>query len=131
MVTPNWIIYVIHLKEPMAGRNSHYIGKSKPKDLAARIDKHRAATHPTPGPLRNGAAVFLAEANDRHIEWWVTALYTDHSEGGALERKMKNRKGARAFCETCIRGQRTEADVRGYVASLHSDGEDHHGEPEY
>jgi hypothetical protein len=135
MAAPNWIIYVIHLSEPMGKYNRHYIGKSKPKDLAARIDKHRTATHPQPGPLKNGAAVFLAEANDRRIQWWVTAVYPDYSMGGSLERKMKSRKNTRVFCPTCKHATRIEADVRGYIASLQpNDGDEYtHGydESEY
>jgi predicted GIY-YIG superfamily endonuclease len=86
--------YLIHFLHPLGnpnsprGRASHYIGFSE-YDLAARLERHRAG---------NGSKI-MAAVTKQQIPWVLTRTW----EGGSrdLERKLKARKQASAFCPIC------------------------------
>ena len=87
-------VYLIHLLRPLGNPNnrrgmaSHYIGFAE-HDLAARLERHHAG---------NGSRIMAAVAQ-AGIPWVLARTWEEGSR--ELERKLKSRKQASAFCPIC------------------------------
>jgi len=98
-------VYLIHLLRPLGNPNnrrgmaSHYIGFAE-HDLAARLERHRVG---------NGSRLMHAVAA-AGIPWVLARTWEEGSR--ELERKLKSRKQASAFCPICRGEQEPPAGGR-------------------
>jgi len=87
------VVYLIHFGRKLGNQDNprgmagHYIGSAC--DLAARLERHRAG---------NGSRLMHAVAQ-AGIPWVLARTWEEGSR--ELERKLKSRKQASAFCPIC------------------------------
>lgn len=82
------MVYLLHFSAPISPRHScqHYLGYAG--DLASRLAEHKAGR----------GARLTQVALERGITWELARTWQGDR---ALERQLKNRKGARVLCPIC------------------------------
>jgi predicted GIY-YIG superfamily endonuclease len=87
---PRGTVYLLHFSAPIGTdkqRAQHYIGWAE--DLSVRLDEHLAG---------RGARI-VTVARERGVSFVVAKTWPDATKH--LERKLKNRGGARTICPVC------------------------------
>jgi hypothetical protein len=91
---PRGTVYLLHFSAPVGNgatqRAQHYIGWAE--DLPLRLEEH----------LAGRGARLVTVARERGVSFVVAKTWPDETKH--LERKLKNRGGARLICPVCRDG---------------------------